>query len=161
MQNSKLTLIPYQPELAPLFKEINEEWIREMFALEEKDRKVLSDPQTHILKDGGVILFVKAETLGIVGAGALQKTAPSEYELTKMGVFKKARGLKAGDFLLQALIARAHEFKAENLYLLTNKKCEAAIHLYEKHGFLHDADTMKRFGPQYQRCDVAMRHRDF
>lgn len=158
---STLTIVPYRPELAPLFKEINEEWIRDMFTLEEKDRKVLGDPETHILKDGGAILFVSVEKLGIVGAGALQKTGPNEYELTKMGVFQKARGFKAGDFLLQALIEKARERRATNLYLLTNKICEAAIHLYEKHGFLHDTETMKRFGSQYQRCDVAMRHRDF
>lgn len=29
------------------------------------------------------------------------------------------------------MIARAQEMGAEPLYLLTNKRCEAAIHLYE------------------------------
>jgi ribosomal protein S18 acetylase RimI-like enzyme len=43
--------------------------------------------------------------------------------------------------------------------LLTNRRCESAIHLYEKVGFEHDADIMSRYGKQYQRADVAMRYR--
>jgi RimJ/RimL family protein N-acetyltransferase len=44
----------------------------------------------------------------------------------------------------------------ERLYLLTNTKCTAAIHLYEKLGFEHDAEVMERFGRRYERCNVAM-----
>ena len=73
-----------------------------------------------------------------------------------MGVRESARGLKAGEFLLEAMIARAHAMDAEKLYLLTNRACAAAIHLYEKLGFVHDADIMAQYGARYQRCDVAM-----
>jgi hypothetical protein len=47
----------------------------------------------------------------------------------------------------------------ETLYLLTNSKCVAAIKLYEKLGFQHDAQIMKAYGAAYARCNVAMRHR--
>jgi N-acetylglutamate synthase-like GNAT family acetyltransferase len=78
------------------------------------------------------------------------------FELTKMGVRASARGLKAGDFLLQRTIERARQLPIGTLFLLTNKKCAAAIHLYEKAGFVHDADIMERYGKRYARCDVAM-----
>ena len=45
---------------------------------------------------------------------------------------------------------------AERLYLLSNRKSAAAIHLYEKLGFRHDARIMQEFGVRYARCDVAM-----
>ena len=90
------------------------------------------------------------------GTCALQKTGPGAFELTKMGVRETARGLKAGEFLLEAVIARAQELGATRLYLLTNHICEAAIHLYEKHGFVHDAGIMADYGARYERCDVAM-----
>ena len=48
---------------------------------------------------------------------------------------------------------------ADRLYLLTNRKCGPAIHLYEKLGFQHDAEIMALFGSRYERCDVAMRYR--
>ena len=47
----------------------------------------------------------------------------------------------------------------DKVYLLTNRKCEAAIHLYEKLGFVHDAEIMAKFGARYERCDVAMSYR--
>ena len=76
-----------------------------------------------------------------------------------MGVAASARGLGAGAFLLEAVIARAAALGAAPLYLLTNKKCAAAIHLYEKLGFAHDAQIMAEYGGRYERCDVAMRYR--
>jgi GNAT superfamily N-acetyltransferase len=64
--------------------------------------------------------------------------------------------MKVGEFLLSAIIDRASLLGAEPLYLLTNAKCAAAIHLYEKLGFRHDAEIMARYGARYEWCDVAM-----
>lgn len=75
-----------------------------------------------------------------------------------MGVRAAARGLKVGEFLLVATIRRAREMSADPLYLLTNARCAAAIHLYEKAGFSHDAGIMATYGARYARCDVAIRH---
>lgn len=159
--NSAVELIvhDFRPELAPLFRDINVEWIASMFRLERADREVLDDPQHHILAGGGAILFVEVPGLGIVGTCALRKTGPSSAELTKMGVRQTARGLKAGEHLLAATIARAEAMGIDDLYLLTNSKCTAAIHLYEKLGFVHDRQVMAAHGARYERCDVAMRYR--
>ncbi len=156
VQPSALTLRDYSPALAREFHDINAEWIESMFVLEETDREVLEHPQEHIIDPGGDILFVEAAGLGIVGTCALQKTGPGAFELTKMGVRESARGLKAGEFLLQETIDRAKALGAEKLYLLTNHTCAAAIHLYEKLGFTHDAGIMADYGARYERCDVAM-----
>ena len=157
--NNTLAIREYSEELAPYFRDINAEWISSMFRLEDTDREVLDNPGTKIIQPGGVILFVEHETLGIVGACALQKTGATSYELTKMGVRESVRGHKAGEFLLAAVIARAAALKADPLYLLTNSICAPAIHLYEKLGFQHDVQIMEYYGARYQRCDVAMRYR--
>ena len=149
----------YAPGLQKVFHDINAEWIEAMFRLEPADREVLDDPQTHILDGGGAILFVEAPGLGIVGTCALRKTGHNSAELTKMGVRASARGLKAGEYLLAATIERAKEMGIDDLYLLTNSACTAAIHLYEKLGFAHDAEVMAKYAARYQRCDVAMRYR--
>jgi len=154
----RLTIREFSDDLAREFHDINAEWIEAMFRLEPTDREVLENPRARIVDPGGTILFVEAEGLGVVGTCALQKTGETAFELTKMGVRSAARGLKAGEFLLDAMIARAREMGADPLYLLTNKKCEAAIHLYEKLGFRHDAGIMERYGARYERCDVAMIH---
>ncbi len=149
----------FSDDLAVTFHEINAEWINSMFKLEESDLEVLQDPRGRIIDCGGAILFVEAAGLGIVGTCALRRSGDDSFELTKMGVCASARGLKAGEFLLAATIDRAAAMNAKTLYLLTNRRCEAAIHLYEKLGFCHDAEIMEKYGSRYERCDVALRYR--
>ena len=153
-----LVIHEFSDELAGHFRDNNAEWITAMFHLEDTDREVLENPRAKIVDAGGAILFVEARGLGIVGACALQKTGATGYELIKMGVRESARGMKAGEFLLAAVIERAKSLGADPLYLLTNGKCAPAIHLYEKLGFRHDAGIMARYGARYERCDVAMRY---
>jgi len=151
-----LTILGYADTLAPLFRDINAQWIESMYQMEQADRELLENPRARIIDQGGDILFVAAEGLGVVGTCALRKTAEGQYELTKMGVLESARGRKAGEFLLKAVIARAERLGAKRLYLLSNRKSAAAVHLYEKLGFAHDAGIMQEFGARYERCNVAM-----
>ena len=154
-----LCILPFEDGLAADFHDINVEWITQMFRVEQTDKDVLEQPRARIIEPGGDVLFVAAKDLGVVGTCALQKTGDRQFELTKMGVLSSARGRKAGEFLLHAVLRRAAELQAETLYLLTSSVCAPAIHLYEKLGFVHDADIMERFGRRYARCDVAMRYR--
>lgn len=153
-----LKVLPWSDDRAAAFHDINVEWIEAMFVLEDADREVLDQPREKIIAPGGDILFVAAEGLGVVGTCALRNAGGGAFELTKMGVLDAARGRKAGEFLLRATIARAGELGADPLYLLTNSKCRAAIHLYEKLGFVHDAAIQRDYGARYARADVAMRY---
>jgi GNAT superfamily N-acetyltransferase len=154
----KLILREWHDDLAQAFHDINAEWIEAMFCLEPLDREILENPRARVIDPGGAILFVEAPGIGIVGTCALMPIGEGEFELTKMGVLETARGMNAGHFLLAAAIDRARALNAVEFYLLTNRKCEAAIHLYEKHGFVHDAGVMAVHGGGYSRCDVAMRY---
>jgi DNA-binding MarR family transcriptional regulator/N-acetylglutamate synthase-like GNAT family acetyltransferase len=149
----------FSDDLAEAFHRINAEWIGEMFALEQNDIDLLSRPRELILDKGGVVLFAQTPELGVVGTCALMVSKDGWVELTKMGVLKSARGLKAGEFLLAKTLERAASLGMDKVYLLTNRKCAAAIHLYEKLGFVHDAEIMRLFGARYERCDVAMSYR--
>lgn len=159
VERNRLVLREYSDDLAVDFHDINAEWINAMFRMEQADMEVLLNPRERIIAPGGTILFVEAPGLGIVGTCALQKAGEKRFELAKMAVRASARGLKAGEFLLSAMVERAKAMGAETLYLLTNKRCEAAVHLYEKVGFQHDAEIMATYGSRYERCDVAMRYR--
>jgi DNA-binding MarR family transcriptional regulator len=150
----------FSDDLAEAFYRINAEWIEEMFTLEAADIELMANPRERIIDKGGAILFAEASDLGIVGTCAIMKSANGWYELTKMGVTKAARGRKTGEFLLAKALERARAMGAAGkFYLLTNRKCAAAIHLYEKFGFEHDAEVMRLFGARYERCNVAMRFR--
>lgn len=153
-----LVIREYSDALAQEFHDINAAWISEMFHMEEADRETLENPRASIIDTGGAILFAEAPGLGIIGTCALKRTDANSFELTKMGVRESARGLGGGEFLLKAAIGKAQELGADPLYLLTNSRCAAAIHLYEKFGFRHDAVIMTDYGARYGRCDVAMRY---
>lgn len=152
-------VLPFSAELAPYFEQINSEWIRAMFVLEPIDKQVLQQPQKMILDHGGAVWFARHPALGVIGTCALINKGDGAFELTKMGVLESARGLKVGETLLQHVIAQAKKIPVTTLFLLTNAKCEAAIHLYQKNGFEHDADIMAKYGASYERCNVAMRYR--
>ena len=155
-----MTIRDFSDDLAEPFYRINAEWIEDMFVLEDNDVTLLSNPRELIIEKGGAVLFAQTPDLGVVGTCAIMKMKDGWFELTKMGVSKSARGRKVGEVLLAAALERAREMGvADRLYLLTNAKCAAAIHLYEKLGFVHDAEIMRLFGSRYERCDVAMRFR--
>jgi N-acetylglutamate synthase-like GNAT family acetyltransferase len=152
----KLSIREFSDDLASEFYHINAAWIEDMFVMEDTDRDTLGHPRERIIDPGGTVLFVEASDVGVIGTCALQKTGDASFELTKMGVTQAARGKKAGEFLLAHMIKRAHDMGARKLYLMTNWKCAAAIHLYEKAGFVHDAAILETYGKRYARCDVAM-----
>jgi DNA-binding MarR family transcriptional regulator/N-acetylglutamate synthase-like GNAT family acetyltransferase len=153
-----LSIRGYSDDLAGDFYRINAEWIEGMFVLEENDRRILMNPREMIVDRGGIILFVEADGLGVVGTCALIRIDEGSYELTKMGVSETARGRKAGEFLLRHILERAGAMGIAKLYLLTNSQCAPAIYLYEKLGFRHDAEIMRDYGSRYERCNVAMRY---
>lgn len=174
-----LRLHAYRPEFAPAFKAINVEWLNEMFEVEASDLATLDHPQT-ILDHGGQIYFAELMNTSrpddlsnpsdpvnldqIVGCVALKRILPplaepaeGLFELTKMGVLQRARDRKVGEpLLLYALEQAAALPQIQRLFLLTSTKCQAAIHLYEKHGWKHDAAILNRFRHVYQRADVGM-----
>jgi DNA-binding MarR family transcriptional regulator/ribosomal protein S18 acetylase RimI-like enzyme len=156
-----IEIVAFSDDLAGDFERINAEWIEAMYTMEATDRDVLGNPRARIIDRGGDILFARLAGLGVVGACALMPSGDGAFELTKMGVSGVARGRKVGEALLAGVIARACQLAAAGtlteLYLLTNTKSAAAIHLYEKLGFVHSEAIMARFGRRYERCNVAMR----
>jgi DNA-binding MarR family transcriptional regulator/N-acetylglutamate synthase-like GNAT family acetyltransferase len=151
-------IVDYSDAYAADFYRINAQWILENFVLEPTDIAVLSRPREAILDAGGAILLCNHPTLGIVGTVALMKMPDGAFELTKMAIVRDLRGLKIGERLLKAALARAKTMTIETLFLLTNTKQEAAIHLYEKLGFVHSQAIMDSYGHEFVRCNVAMKY---
>jgi putative acetyltransferase len=148
-----LLLRNFKPGDGKPFKELNEIWISDGFALEPADHEVLGDPQGRILDQGGEICIAELEG-EVVGCCALLVIAPGEYELAKMTVAQSARGKGIGRKVLQFAIEDARKLGAHRLYLESNTKAADAIHLYEQLGFQHM--TAPEHTSKYARADTFM-----
>jgi len=152
MNTSDLRIVGYRPELAAAFAELNLQWIEALFEVEEADRKVLLDPQHHIIEAGGTILFAVAAEMAL-GCVALKPVRAGVLELTKMAVRVGERGQGIGALLMRAAIDDAQRLGAHELVLHTQSSLRNAIALYRRFGFEQVAVT----DSPYRRADVSMR----
>ena len=151
--NSKLKIVNFKPEYANDFYTITKEWVEGMFGIEEIDRHYIEHPQENIIEKGGHIFFVEHEG-ELIGTAALVKCAEAEtLELIKMGVYAKARGLNAGQVLMDESVRLSKKLGAKKMYLETHTDCVAAIYMYKKAGFV---DAPVHAGCEYERCNLAM-----
>jgi N-acetylglutamate synthase-like GNAT family acetyltransferase len=94
----------------------------------------LSDPQREIIDKGGYIYFAryKGEILGTV---SLLKITEDCFELAKMAVTERAKGLGIGNVLMMYSLQLAAVKGISKLVLYSNTSLGPAIHLYKKYGF--------------------------
>jgi ribosomal protein S18 acetylase RimI-like enzyme len=147
-----IAIIPYSIELKEHIKTLNYEWLEKYFYVEPGDLEQLSNPQLHIIDKGGYVYFAKYND-EIVGTFSLMKTGIGEYELAKMAVTEKYKGLGIGKLLLEHCIQKAKDLKATKLSLFSNTKLTAAIHLYKKYGF---TEVSLPADIHYKRADIMM-----
>ncbi len=151
MEIEKVEIIAYQPKYAAHFYKLNVEWLEKYFYVEPYDEKVLSNPQKYIIDAGGFIFFAKYnnEIVGVVSF-INQKTF---FELSKMAVTPKYRGLKIGKKLMDFCVQFAKNKQWKSITLYSNRKLIPAIKLYKKIGF-KEVELEKV--SHYERSDIKM-----
>jgi len=150
-EGSMVQIVDYTPEHKCAFKQLNEEWIRQYFKMEESDYKALDHPDEYIIAPGGHIFMAVYEG-EVVGTCAIIKMNDKKYELAKMAVSPRAQGKSIGTLLGRACINKAGDLGAETVYLESNTLLKPAINLYLKLGF------QKITGPPspYERSNIQM-----
>ncbi|MBK9012663.1 MAG: GNAT family N-acetyltransferase [Saprospiraceae bacterium] len=152
---SNMQIIDYQSVHFQRWKEINEAWITRAYFMEEIDHLHCSQPEASILSNGGFILL--AQMGGeIAGTAGLIKDDEETYELIKMAVDERFRGLRIGVKLCEAAIEKARDAGAKLLYLFSNTKGSAtAIQIYRDLGFIEVPLDRQDFA----RADIRMEMR--
>lgn len=149
-------IVPFRPELAAAFHDLNIAWIERLFRVEPADLKTLEHPQESIIDHGGEIFFAVSNGVP-VGCCAAVHEGNGRWELSKMAVDPAFQGRGIGEALGKAVVQHAVSQGADEIYLLTNSSLHSAIRLYERLGFVHrpmPGDT------PYARSDVYMVHGD-
>lgn len=145
-------IVPFEPQYASCFKDLNLAWLKKYFHVEAKDLWLLENCQESILDIGGFIFL--AEHRGeIVGCFSLIPFDEHVFELGKMAVDPKHQGLKIGQKLLSFAIDFAKENRWKSIVLYSSTKLDAALHIYRKYGFV-EVELEKEI--PYERSDIKM-----
>jgi N-acetylglutamate synthase-like GNAT family acetyltransferase len=147
----QIEIVDFSVELQEHVKRLNYEWIEKYFRLEKGDIASLSNPQEHIIDQGGFIFYAKLDG-NIVGTASLLKKSENVFELGKMAVSASAQGLGVGTCLMEHCIKVAREKQIQTLVLYSNTQLAAAIHLYQKYGFVE----VELEQGLYERADIKM-----
>ena len=154
MPQAAIRIVDYDPRWRADFARLNIEWLERWFVVEPVDREVLSDPETHILADGGRVLFAVDGDDHAIGTVALKHEGDGVYELTKMAVDPGLRGSGIGRKLMQRALEVFAEAGGRELFLESSRQLAPALKLYESVGFVHH--PAPRPGSHYARADVYM-----
>lgn len=152
MEVTKVSIHPFEKKYAQDFAELNFEWLKKYFYIEEYDEKILTNPIKFIISEGGQILFALIDN-EVVGTAALIKRGEAEFELSKMAVTEKHQGMRIGQKLMYACIDYAGQHGVKRLFLDSNTKLTPAISLYKKVGFKEIAVPANT---PYERCNIRM-----
>ena len=154
MAHAAIRIVDYDPRWRADFARLNIEWLERWFVVEPVDREVLSDPETHILADGGRVLFAVDGDDHAIGTVALKHEGDGVYELTKMAVEPGQRGSGIGRKLMQRALEVFADAEGRELFLESSRQLAPALKLYESVGFVHH--PAPRPGSHYARADVYM-----
>ncbi len=147
-----VTIIPFEPQHAKTFKDLNIAWLEKYFYVEPKDELLLDNCEESIINKGGYIYL--ARHLGqIVGCFSLLKLNEKQFELGKMAVDERYQGLKIGQKLLEFAIDFGRRNKWDRILLYSSTKLDTALYIYRKYGF-REVELEKDL--PYARSDIKM-----
>jgi mannose-6-phosphate isomerase-like protein (cupin superfamily)/N-acetylglutamate synthase-like GNAT family acetyltransferase len=149
--DDRIEIVNYSDELKSFIKTLNVEWLTKYFRVEPIDEKQLSDPVKEIINKGGKIFFAKHKQ-EVVGTASLLKVSDEIFELGKMAVTESAQGAGIGSVLMDQCIIEARKLDLKKLILYSNRKLDAAIHLYKKYGF----NEVPMEAGHYERANIKM-----
>lgn len=147
-----MRIIPYDPKYKDDFVKMNEAWISEMFKIEDEDRRELGNIEPAIEK-GGQIFFALDDDGQAMACCMIAPREDGDWEIMKFAARGMYTGTGAGSACLKACVDYAKEKKLPKIIIVSNKRCEQAVHLYRKFGFQEIPVDKKKF--PYERADIA------
>lgn len=148
---TNVEIIDYAPEYRDDFARLNAEWMTAYFG--KKMDNHLDNPEESIIRNGGFILFAKAND-EIIGTCAILKENNKLYEIADMAVTPLYRGKHIGKRLLSAAVDVVRKAGARQVYLVTSSKLTASVELYRTYGFKETA--VDAAASVYEGSDVKM-----
>ena len=147
-----MKIVPYDEKYKEDFIEMNKHWIYEMFVIEDEDLAAFNNIES-ALEAGGQIFFAIDDEENVLACCMIAPLPNGEWEIEKFCARGMYTGTGAGTACLKACMNYAREKCVEKIVIVTNTKCEQAIHLYRKFGFIEVPVDKKKF--PYERANIA------
>lgn len=147
-----MKVVTYSPKYKKDFIEMNKAWIEKMFRLEEEDIKEMGNIEPYI-QNGGQIFFSLDNDEQVMACCMIAPREDGDWEIMKFAAKGMYTGTGAGSACLKACIDYAKEIQVKKVIIVSNKKCEQAVHLYRKFGFKEIPVDKKKF--PFERADIA------
>ena len=147
-----MRIVPYDERYKDDFIRMNRAWISEMFVLEPEDERELGNIEPYIEK-GGQIFFALDDEDHAIASCLIAPREDGDWEIMKFAADSAYQGSGAGSAVLKACIDYARKLKLPKVIIVSNKRCEQAVHLYRKYGF-HEIPVDKKKFP-FDRADIA------
>lgn len=145
-----MEIIEYDSRYAQDFVSLNTAWIEEFFErLEPEDMHTFQNIEKEI-SDGAMIYFC-LEAGKVMATCMTRKIDSRTWEICKLAADEKYKGRGAGDAVFKACMEYAAAHGAKRLFILSNSRLKAALHIYQKYGFRE----VKLENYEYVRGDIA------
>lgn len=145
-----MELIEYDSKYKEDFIQFNKDWIVDNFGfLEDEDIKTFEKVDKE-LANGAMIYFAIEDDTAL----ACCMAKPMEnggWEICKLASNKNRPHKGCGSAVFKAAVQWAIDHGAKRLFILSNSRLKAAIHIYEKFGF----NEIKLDDYEYMRGDIA------
>ncbi|AKW15245.1 GNAT family N-acetyltransferase [Salmonella enterica] len=148
---NKLVIVEWQDEFRQDFISLSLEWLEKYVSVEPVDLEILNDPEGYILSGGGAIFFARYDDK-IVGTVSMIPRGQGVYELAKLAVTEKHKGLGIGHHLMERCTEFARENGAVKIILFTTGVLAAAVNLYRQHGYIE----VEMKDNKYLEADIRM-----
>lgn len=147
-----MRVVPYDKKYKNDFINMNKAWIEKMFNLEETDF-IEFNSIDNAINEGANIFFTLDDNDNVMACSMVAPRDNGEWEIFKFAAKNLYTGTGAGNLCFKACISYAKEMNAKKIIIVSNTKCEAAIHLYRKNGFIEVEVDRNKF--PFERGNIA------
>ncbi len=145
-----MEIVQYDNRYAQDFVALNTAWIVGLFGqLEKEDIETFQNIEREIV-NGGMIYFA-TENDEVMATCMTRHIGNEIWEICKLAANEKYKGKGAGNAVFEQCMKYAIDHGAKKLFMLSNSRLQAALHIYHKYGF----KEIKLKDYEYERGDIA------
>lgn len=148
-----MKIVPYDPKYKEDFLALNRAWISQMFVLEAEDIREMEHIEPYLAQGGQIFFALEEGTDRVMACCMIAPREDGDWEIMKFAARGMYTGTGAGSACLNACLDYARKLQLPKVLIVSNRRCEQAVHLYRKYGFQEIPVDREKF--PFDRADIA------